>query len=64
MMQNGFFWYWAPMTIRAEPFWMAAAVESSEVTPTRALPVSTTVSCGVAVGPAGIRLTPLKPWAV
>ena len=61
MMQNGFFWYCVPMTLSGEPFWMAAAVESSDVTATSALAVSTTVSWGVAVGPAGIRFTPVKP---
>src|SRR5580765_5901866 len=36
MMQNGFVWYCVPMTIRLKPFWIAAAHESSEVTPTSA----------------------------
>src|SRR5579862_9018431 len=41
MMQNGFFWYWTPITTIPKPFWMAAAVESSDVMATSPLPVCT-----------------------
>src|SRR5260370_27519921 len=63
MMQKGFFWYWVPMTTRLKPFWIAAAHESSDVTAMSAWPVFASVSCGVAFGPAAIRLTELNPCA-
>src|SRR5579864_3532817 len=57
MMQNGFFWYSAPMQTRLKPFWIAAAAASVAETAIRPWPVLTTVSCGVAFGPEAIRLT-------
>src|SRR5579862_4634316 len=64
MMQKGFFWYWVPMTTIGRPFSMAAAVESSDVTATRPLPVAMTCSWAGALGPEGMMLTELNPCCV
>ena len=59
-MQNGFFWYWAPMMTSGAPFRIAALVMSGEEMPTSALPAATTESW-LTFGPPAIRLTALKP---
>src|SRR5258706_11903662 len=64
MMQNGFFWYCAPMIFRGAPLTMAAPVMSGALIPTRAFLVTTSVSCGVAEGPPAMRVTDENPWAL
>src|SRR5579864_8329681 len=61
VMPIGLSWYWAPMTEMPNPFCTAAAAVSSDVTATRAWPVSTICSWGVAPGPEGMTRTALNP---
>src|SRR5258706_2542500 len=64
MMQNGFFWYWAPMIFSGAPLTIAAPVMSGALIPTRAFFVTTSVSWGVAEGPPAIRVAEEKPSAL
>src|ERR1700730_3819967 len=61
MTQNGFFWYSIPMVMMAKPFWMAAAVASSDVMAMSPLPVWIICSWAGALGPDGMTVTELKP---
>ena len=61
MMQNAFFWYWAPMILSAPPSVTAAAVMSGAEMPTWHLFCSRSASTGVALGPPGRSLEAANP---
>jgi hypothetical protein len=60
MMQNGFFWYCAPIVTSDAPFLIALLVMSGAEMHTIALPAATTESCATP-GPPDSSVTFEKP---
>ncbi len=63
MMQNGFFWYWAPIVIRSAPLTILDAVMSGDEMQARAWPEATT-SSWFTDGPPASSVIFVNPAAV